>query len=113
METVSLINAPRPQRCPECSQPIFKISERVATVASELLESEPMANIFKDYYSLRSKAVHTGMPFSSQNYTGMSIPLLDPSQTNGCQSRSNPPSINLLEWVGFCLRKVLREQVHF
>ena len=110
MEVAARIGVQDPESCGECGQVRYKISQRV-TDLMERCGGEHLASVSKDYYSQRSKYLHEGVMLSESNYTGVSIPQLDPSSPTGCLLQTTAPSPNLRDYVGFCLRKVLKEIV--
>lgn len=96
-----------------CGQPTFKISERVGRLAEELYKEPYMKKHFKEYYSNRSKYLHLGVRLTTQSYTGVSIPQLNVNDPSGCEIQSIPHSINMREYVSYCLRKVLQHKITF
>lgn len=93
------------EKCETCRQPKFSISQRVSEVAGKHL-GEHIAKIFKQYYSNRSKFLHTGHVRASLPMTSHVFPQLDPSGVEGC---SVPLPFgcpkNLLEFTSFILRR--------
>lgn len=107
MEVAAKIGLPKAVACKECGQPRYKISQRVTDLMNNF-GGEHLAKIAKAYYSQRSQYLHEGAMLSPSNYTGMSIPQLDPSSPTGCLAQVASPDPNLRNYVGFCLRKALK-----
>lgn len=82
LEVITL-NDIKPEKCNECGQQRYSIARRVVDLVYDVTNSEEMKNKFKDYYSYRSKFVHTGEMLSSDNYVGTSVPLLSIREKNG------------------------------
>ncbi|MBY5933798.1 hypothetical protein KUV51_12375 [Tateyamaria omphalii] len=105
IEAISLPLA-KSERCDTCKQPIFGIAQRVSEVTRKHL-GEHIARIFKqDYYTNRSKFLHTGHVQASLPMIGYVFPQLDPSGVEGCSVPTpfgNPK--NLLEYTSFILRR--------
>jgi hypothetical protein len=107
MEVAAKIGLPKAEACKECGQLRYKISQRVTDLMNKF-GGEHLGMISKGYYSQRSQYLHEGTMLSPSNYTGTSIPQLDPSSPSGCLKQTASPDPNLRDYVGFCLRKVLK-----
>jgi hypothetical protein len=113
MEVISTIDIGKYETCSECGQAMYKITDRVSTLAAELFEAEHMKKLFKQFYSSRSKSLHMGISLTTQTYAGTSIPQLDLDDPSGCQLQSTYSSLNMREYVSYCMRKVLQERLNF
>lgn len=70
-----------PEQCECCGQTKYSIARRVMDLAEHAL---PGGNTFaREYYSNRSKYMHTGTLFSSNSYVNRSIPLMSKNARNG------------------------------
>jgi len=110
LEIASKIGGPEPTACPKCGQQQFKISQRVTDLMTRC-GGENLGRFAEGYYNQRSQYLHEGVMLSDLSYAGISIPLLDPSSTSGCRAQGASPSRNLREYVGFAMRRVLKEVV--
>ena len=107
MEVAAKIGQHNAESCKECGQLRYKISQRVTDLMKDC-GGEHIASFAKGYYGNRSKYLHEGIMLSESNYTGTSIPQLDPSSPTGCVVQATSPNPNLRDYVGFCMRKVLK-----
>lgn len=82
LEVITL-NDIKPEKCNECGQQRYSIARRVVDLVYDITNSEALKKKIKDYYTYRSKFVHTGEMLSSSNYVGTSIPLLSIREKNG------------------------------
>lgn len=110
MEVAAKIGRPKAEACKECGQLKYKISQRVTDLMNKC-GGKRLARIAKGYYSQRSQYLHEGTMLSPSNYSGTSIPQLDPSSPTGCLMQTALPDPNLRDYVGYCLRKVLKQVV--
>ena len=94
------------QSCEKCSQPMYRIRQRVADMASKYLPEKVVKNFIKDHYDNRSKYLHTGIMLTDQTYMGKSSPQLDTSSPSGCKVPHQVPVMNVREFTSYCLRKV-------
>jgi hypothetical protein len=111
LETVAATFPFEKKVCVTCSQPVFSISKRVEALVKNYL-GDFVAQTIKRHYNSRSKFVHEGTLNSKYNYSGVSIPQLDPSTSSGCHIQSSAPDINLREFTSFILRKVIVEKIN-
>jgi hypothetical protein len=114
MEVVSLIGAEAPEHCPKCDQNKYKCSARVVDLVTRLTPEagrDCMVSVFKDHYDKRSKYLHTGLLFTDDAYTGVTIPTLNPGNKSGVSQRSTVLVSNMREWVGYMLRQILKSLV--
>lgn len=109
LEVVTLIDF-KDERCNECGQTKYKISERIKNLVAKYL-SEERSKAFARYYDLRSKYLHRGIKLISDSPTPYSVPLLDKKGENGMTNMNKLPIYNIPEWVSFCLRKFYRERL--
>ena len=107
LEVITLIGFTE-DKCDDCGQPKYQISKRVKELTSKYLHKH-LVKDFVNYYDKRSKFLHTGMRLNTETPTNNLIPLLDPSEKNGCDFPYKIPLINVREYVSFCLRKFYRE----
>lgn len=113
LEVASLIEQEENSKsCKECGQPVYSISQRVRKLVDENV-SPHIAEIIKDLYTKRSKYLHTGYDLSFQEYLqlGDLRPQLDPNNPTGCETYPMYSSIQVHEFVSFCLRKISRNIV--
>jgi len=105
LEAASLEDNPAPT-CTCCGQPIHAISKRVVALGVKHLGPDA-ERFFKEYYSRRSKFLHTGAVIHSMPLMRSSQPILDPHAPEGCAMPSvvGRPT-NLLEFTGFMLRRL-------
>lgn len=114
VEVASSINSPPSTKCRECGQERHRIGSRVveyATLRMQPGSSKYIAEVFKDHYKSRSRYLHAGVVLVDQTYTGTTIPLLDPSSDSGVIQRTSVKLLLMREWVGFMLRRQLKEMV--
>ena len=110
MEVAAKIGQPKAEFCKECKQPKYRIARRVKDLM-KICGGEHLAGVAEEYYGQRSQYLHEGTMLSSSNYTGTSIPQLDPSSPTGCLMQTALPDPSLRDYVGFCLRKILKNLV--
>jgi hypothetical protein len=111
LETVAATFPFEKKVCVTCNQPVFSISKRVEALVKKYL-GDFVAQTIKHHYNSRSKFVHEGWLNSKYNYSGVSIPQLDPSTSSGCHVQSSTPDINLREFTSFILRQVIVEKIN-
>lgn len=111
MEVAAKIGQPPPEACNDCGQLKYRISRRVTDLMQNC-GGDNLSRVAKGYYSQRSQYLHEGTMLSPSNYTGTSIPQLDASSPTGCLMQTASPDPNLRDYVGFCLRKVMKEVVN-
>ena len=59
----------KPENCPECSQPRYKISKRYIDFLLNFIgDGDGFKRRFSNLYSLRSKIVHTGFSFETEQF---------------------------------------------
>lgn len=91
--------------CPSCSQKIFSIRKRVAVLLQKEF-SQHMVKMFDYFYDMRSKYLHEGKLRLYREYTGVSLPQISQSSKRGCEDYALMfPMINLIEWIGWLIRK--------
>lgn len=97
------------ETCDHCSQPVYKISQRVVDLSQHYM-GDAVAKIIKHAYERRSKFLHVGHVVASQPRTHYLIPQLDPSGVEGCAMPEGSGNINnILEFTSFALRKILTD----
>jgi hypothetical protein len=96
--------------CKECGQSIYSIRKRVLNLIENNL-SEHMKKTFDNYYTTRSKYLHSGLLVSNRQYIGVCLPKISDKFKNGCEEYPLKQDINLLEWIGFLIRKKTRNFV--
>lgn len=62
--------------CECCGMEKFSIAKRVKQLVEKAMNGDYLIKEINNYYNLRSKFVHTGEFLSSNNYIGISIPIL-------------------------------------
>lgn len=90
LEAITL-PASDPSVCASCGQLTYRISQRVIDAAVRHL-GPGVARFFKDYYSRRSKYLHTGSVRYRQPSTGNLIPQLDQMVFKVVQCRTSRAS---------------------
>lgn len=90
--------------CKECGQSIYSIRKRVLSLIENDL-SEHLIKIFDNYYATRSKYLHSGLLVSNRQYTGVCLPKISDKFKNGCEEYPLRQNTNLIEWIGFLIRK--------
>lgn len=100
LEVITL-NDKEPEQCTCCGQMRYSIARRVIDLANDTFPS--WENFAKDYYGDRSKYIHTGALFSSNNYINRTIPLM--SLTSRTGTIDQLPNLNngLKELVRECI----------
>lgn len=109
IEVITEINSYPTEQCKECGQLIFSIRNRVL----DLIEHEMvdhMRKIFSDFYETRSKYLHAGRIRSTRVYIGVCLPQISDNTKSGCAAYPTKFELNLIEWVGWLLRKIMRER---
>ena len=96
--------------CKECGQSIYSIRQRVLSLIENDL-SKHMRKTFDNYYATRSKYLHSGLLVSNRQYIGVCLPKISDKFNNGCEEYSLKQDINLVEWIGFLIRKKTRNFV--
>lgn len=96
--------------CKECGQSIYSIRKRVLNLIENDL-AEHMRKTFDNYYATRSKYLHSGLLVSNRQYGGVCLPKISDKFKNGCEEYPLKQDINLLEWIGFLIRKKTRNFV--
>ena len=64
---------------------------------------------FDNYYNTRSKYLHSGLLVSSREYTGRCLPIISDKFSSDCNEYPLKKDINLIEWIGFLIRKKTKE----
>lgn len=109
LEVLTLYNF-KPENCETCSQPKFKIKQRVKGFVTEHL-NEFAAKLLGDYYDKRSFYLHRGSILTRDMPTGSSIPLLDKVDKTGCVDPVKVSLNNLREYTSYCMRKFYKEKL--
>ena len=94
----------KPASCPTCSQPKYKISQRVVDLGRSHL-GQGVEGMFKESYQRRSKYLHVGKVVASQPVTAHFIPQLDPDGIEGCAMPSAGNPKNMMEFTSFVIRR--------
>jgi hypothetical protein len=105
LEVVANIGIIPIQSCEKCSQPMYRIRQRVADMSGQYLP-EQVVKFIKEHYDNRSKYLHTGIMLTDQTYMGKSSPQLDTSSSSGCKVPHQVSIMNVREFTSYCLRKV-------
>ncbi|MDM5198976.1 hypothetical protein QUF79_13190 [Fictibacillus enclensis] len=98
------------ENCETCSQPKFKIKQRVKEFVTGHL-NEFVAKQLGDYYDKRSFYLHRGSILTRDMPTHSSIPLLDKNDKTGCVDPVKVSLNNLREYASYCLRKFYKENL--
>ncbi len=108
LEVIAMIVYPEDAvKCECCGQMKYSISHKVKGLLIKYL-GECMGKEIHKYYSSRSKFLHAGIMLSHV-YVGTTIPQLDASSDSGAESVQEVPLLNLREYVGYCIRCVIKE----
>lgn len=83
LEIVASLYREEVKSCESCSQPVYSISKGIYDLIKSKTPSENIAKWIKKEYQRRSKFVHEGTMYSSNNYLGFHIPQLSPSDPTG------------------------------
>ncbi|MDM5040955.1 hypothetical protein PV770_25935 [Bacillus sp. OR-18] len=109
LEVITLYNF-KQENCETCSQPKFKIKQRVKEFITEHL-NEFVAKQIGNYYDKRSFYLHRGSMLTRDMPTGSSIPLLDKNDKTGCVDPVKVSLNNLREFTSYCMRKFYKEKL--
>lgn len=104
----SLFNYDRTS-CIKCGQVKHSIRKRVLDLVGKY-HPEHHKKFIDKYYQGRSKYLHAGSHSSSGNYSGVSIPQLDPNSDSGCHVQASSHPINLRDFTSYIFRKVSKER---
>ena len=103
LEIVSL-NDILPTKCEKCGQEKYSISKRVINLTEKATKNNHYAKkLISRFYSYRSKFVHTGDFMSTNNYIGVSIPLLSENSYNGIIEQTFNFDTSMKEIVKECI----------
>lgn len=110
LEAVSVTDQ-QPGTCKTCGQQQHRISHRIKELGLKHL-GEGVEQIFKNSYSRRSQYLHAGKRISRMPFLSHTLPQLDPSGVQGCETHeaSNGP-YNLKEFTSYVLRKEIERTV--
>ena len=100
LEVITL-NDKKPEQCKCCGQMRYSIARRVIDLANSAIKE--LGEYVKEYYEDRSKYVHTGLLFSSNNYIGQSIPLMSKSSKTGMIMQHSVVVNDLKEMIKACI----------
>lgn len=109
IEVITEINSYPIEQCKECGQLKFSIRNRVLDLIEHEM-ADHMRIIFSDFYETRSKYLHAGRIRSTRVYTGVCLPQISDNTKSGCLDYPTKFELNLIEWVGWLLRKIMRER---
>lgn len=109
LEVLTLYNF-KQENCETCSQPKFKIKQRVKEFVTEHL-NEFVAKLLGDYYDKRSFYLHRGSMLTRDMPTESSIPLLDKDDKTGCVDPVKVSLNKLREYTSYCMRKFYKENL--
>ena len=91
-------------RCEKCRQSIYSIRKRVLSLIENNFPKH-MKKIFDNYYTTRSKYLHSGILTSSRQYTGICLPKISDKFKSGCEEYPLIINLNLIEWISFLIRR--------
>ena len=95
--------------CSSCGQAKYSIRRRVLDLV-KLHMGDGSKYLIDEFYQIRSKYLHAGVPLSRNNYSGSVIPQLNPESNTGCYPAVSQMPLNLMEYVSYILRKVLLDK---
>lgn len=102
LEVVTLKDI-EPSKCECCGQLRYSIAKRVENLVYEVSQSKAMRKMIADFYKNRSQFVHLGTMLSENNYTGISIPLMNKGYGEGLIMQCNFRSADLADIVKECI----------
>lgn len=102
LEVVTLKDI-EPSKCECCGQLRYSIAKRVENLVYEVSQSKALRKMIADFYKNRSKFVHLGTMLSENNYTGISIPLMNKGYGDGLIMQCNFRSADLADIVKECI----------
>ena len=102
LEVVTLKDI-EPSKCECCGQLRYSIAKRVENLVYEVSQSKAMRKMIADFYKNRSQFVHLGTMLSENNYTGISIPLMNKGYGVGLIMQCNFRSADLADIVKECI----------
>lgn len=102
LEVVTLKDI-EPSKCECCGQLRYSIAKRVENLVYEVSQSKAMRKMIADFYKNRSQFVHLGTMLSENNYTGISIPLMNKGYGDGLIMQFNFRSADLASIVKECI----------
>lgn len=102
LEVVTLKDI-EPSKCECCGQLRYSIAKRVENLVYEVSQSMALRKMIADFYKNRSKFVHLGTMLSENNYTGISIPLMNKGYGDGLIMQCNFRSADLADIVKECI----------
>mgnify|MGYP001034577929 CR=1 FL=1 len=102
LEVVTLKDV-EPSKCECCGQLRYSIAKRVENLVYEVSQSMALRKMIADFYKNRSKFVHSGTMLSENNYTGISIPLMNKGYGDGLIMQCGFRSANLASIVKECI----------
>lgn len=113
VEVLTELENHKKSKCNECGQDVYSIRKRVLSLIDKDL-SPYLRKKFDHYYNTRSKYLHSGLLISSREYTERCLPIISDKFSNGCNEYPLKKDINLIEWIGFLIRKKTKEtiQIH-
>lgn len=109
LEAVSMLSAEDEKTCQSCGQVIYGISKRVITMVEQIEPKSGLKSIVREHYQNRSKYLHVGQTLAVHNYTGTSIPQLDPTTSSGCMLQTVRVDKVLREATSYIIRKKIFE----
>ena len=102
LEVVTLKDI-EPSKCECCGQLRYSIAKRVENLVYEVSQSMALRKMIADFYKNRSKFVHLSTMLSENNYTGISIPLMNKGYGDGLIMQFNFRSADLADIVKECI----------
>ena len=102
LEVVTLKDI-EPSKCECCGQLRYSIAKRVENLVYEVSQSKEMRKNIAGFYANRSKFVHLGTMLSENNYTGISIPLMNKGYGDGLIMQCNFRRADLADIVKECI----------
>lgn len=102
LEVVTLKDI-EPSKCECCGQLRYSIAKRVENLVYEVSQSKAMRKMITDFYKNRSQFVHLGTMLSENNYTGISIPLMNKGYGDGLIMQCNFRCADLADIVKECI----------
>lgn len=104
VEVIAETTVVNTKACTECGQKMYSIRKRVLALIEDVFHPG-MRYIFDDYYINRSKYLHSGKLASKFTYSGRCLPKIASNSRTGCDKYLPNWDLNLIEWVGYIIRR--------
>ena len=99
------------ETCKVCSQERFKISSKIYKLISHTSKSISLGKMLREEYERRSKFLHTGKYFSTNNFIAHHIPQLSASAVTGNLDQLIPD--DRLEYLHEIINSLIYKRIQF